>query len=169
MNWTRKAAEQGSAEAEFALGLMYANGQGVKKNNAEAVNWYRKSAEQGLPEGQNALGFMLEKGRGVPKNPTDALNWYHKAADQGWAAAQYHLGLLYYKGPRAMRDQVEAYKWFVILTTVHGDVDFVRERIMENMRSPFQNEAAAAMGFMTTAQVQQAEDAAKAWLDQHRH
>lgn len=68
-----------------------------------------------------------------------------------------------------MQDNVEAYKWFLILTAVHGDVDFVRERIMETMRAPFQNQEAAARGFMTTAQVHQAEDAAKAQLDRHRH
>jgi len=111
---------------------------------------------------------MLEKGRGAPKNEADAMNWYRKSAEQGLAMAQYNLGLMYYKGPRALRDRVEAYKWFVILTTVHGDVNSVRETIMENMRSPFSSGVAFG-DMMAPAQVQEAEDAAKAWLDQHRH
>ena len=46
VKWYRKAAEQGDAEAQFNLGLMYADGEGVPKDYAEAVKWYRKAAEQ---------------------------------------------------------------------------------------------------------------------------
>ena len=42
-----KAAEQGDAEAQTSLGLMYDNGKGVPQDYAEAVKWYRKAAEQG--------------------------------------------------------------------------------------------------------------------------
>ena len=35
------AAEQGSADAQYNLGVMYANGNGVPKDNTEAVKWYR--------------------------------------------------------------------------------------------------------------------------------
>ena len=40
-------AEQGNAKAQFNLGLMYNNGQGVPQDYKEAVKWYRLSAEQG--------------------------------------------------------------------------------------------------------------------------
>ena len=40
-------AEQGYAEAQFRLGLLYEFGKGVPENDAEAVKWYRKAAEQG--------------------------------------------------------------------------------------------------------------------------
>ena len=40
-------ANQGDAAAQFNLGLMYANGEGVPENDAEAVRWYRLAAEQG--------------------------------------------------------------------------------------------------------------------------
>ncbi len=59
-------AEQGSAKAQFNLGLMYADGEGVSQNDAEAVNWYRKAAEQGLADAQYNLGVMYDNGRGVP-------------------------------------------------------------------------------------------------------
>jgi len=48
VRWYRKAAEQGHANAQFNLGVGYANGQGVKQDHAEAVRWYRKATEQGL-------------------------------------------------------------------------------------------------------------------------
>ena len=47
VNWYRKAAEQGYAQAQANLGWMFENGLGVSKNRAEAITWYRKAAEQG--------------------------------------------------------------------------------------------------------------------------
>ena len=46
VKWCRKAAEQNDAEAQYNLGVCYANGRGVAKDEAEAVKWYRKAAEQ---------------------------------------------------------------------------------------------------------------------------
>ncbi|HHF6559516.1 TPA: tetratricopeptide repeat protein, partial [Haemophilus influenzae] len=40
-------AEQGDANVQFNLGVMYAEGQGVKQDDVEAVKWFRKAAEQG--------------------------------------------------------------------------------------------------------------------------
>ena len=43
----RAAAEQGDAEAQYNLGLMYLEGQGVKQDNVEAYAWIRTAAAQG--------------------------------------------------------------------------------------------------------------------------
>jgi hypothetical protein len=45
--WIRKAAEQGHERAEFNLGMLYYNGQGVPQDDAQAVVWFRKAAAQG--------------------------------------------------------------------------------------------------------------------------
>ncbi len=37
-------AEQGNAAAQFNLGEMYNNGQGVRQDDSEAVKWYRLAA-----------------------------------------------------------------------------------------------------------------------------
>ena len=47
MAWFRKAAEQGYANAQSNLGVMYNNGRGITKDEAQAVAWFRKAAEQG--------------------------------------------------------------------------------------------------------------------------
>ena len=47
VTWYRKAAEQGDADAQFNLGVMYAKGVGVPKDASQAVTWFRKAAEQG--------------------------------------------------------------------------------------------------------------------------
>ena len=48
----RKDAEQGYAEAQDVLGLAYANGVGVAKDQREAVRWWRKAAAQGYTQAQ---------------------------------------------------------------------------------------------------------------------
>ena len=45
-------ADQGHAAAQFNLGIMYDNGEGVPENDAEAVKWYRKAADQGHSDAQ---------------------------------------------------------------------------------------------------------------------
>ena len=43
-----KAAEQGDAKAQFNLGVLYANGQGVPQDYKQAVYWHTKAAEVAL-------------------------------------------------------------------------------------------------------------------------
>ena len=56
----RLVAKQGDADAQFYLGLMYYEGQGVPQDYAEAVKWYRKAAEQGNALAQVNLGVMYD-------------------------------------------------------------------------------------------------------------
>jgi uncharacterized protein len=58
VKWYRMAAEQGLANAQLNLGVMYDYGQGVPEDDAEAVKWYRMAAEQGLANAQFNLGYM---------------------------------------------------------------------------------------------------------------
>ena len=54
----KAAAEQEIAEAQFNLGIMYADGRGVPQNDAGAVRLFRMAAEQGFAEAQLNLGGM---------------------------------------------------------------------------------------------------------------
>jgi TPR repeat protein len=110
--WYRKAAEQGSAEAQYWFGLCYYKGEGVTQDYGEAVKWFRKAAEQGDGNGQWSLGMCYEEGQGVPKDYVTAVNWYRKAADQGDATAQFSLGDCYSEGKGVRQDYAEAIKWF---------------------------------------------------------
>jgi len=56
-----KAAEQGNADAQFNLGLMYNSGEGVPRDDAETVKLWRKAAEQGHAEAQLRLDMMKDK------------------------------------------------------------------------------------------------------------
>ena len=108
----RPLAEQGNAKAQHNMGLMYANGQGIPKNDRQAVSWYRKAAEQGLAEAQNNLGLMYANGHGVSKSNRRAISWYRKAAEQGLALAQNHMGLMYANGWGIRKDYRQAVSWY---------------------------------------------------------
>jgi uncharacterized protein len=104
-------AEQGNARAQYNLGFMHEKGQGVPKDDTEAVKWFRKAAEQGNAYAQVNLGFMYSKGQGVPKDDTEAVKWFRKAAEQGIPKAQFNLGIMYEKGQGVPQDYAEAVKW----------------------------------------------------------
>ena len=72
---TLRDAEQGNADAQFNLGVMYDTGEGVPENDVEAVNWYRKATEQGYARAQFNLGVMYADGEGVPENDVEAVKW----------------------------------------------------------------------------------------------
>jgi len=78
----RPLAEQGNAEAQFNLGIMYDNGQGFPRDDAEAVKWWRKAAEQGNASAQFNLGFMYYDGLGVPQDYVQAHMWFNLAASR---------------------------------------------------------------------------------------
>ena len=105
-------AEQGDAKAQFNLGVMYANGQGVAQDHAQAVQWYRKAADQGDAKAQFNLGAMYAEGRGVAQDDAQAVQWFRKAADQGHADAQLILGAMYAEGRGVAQDDAQAVQWY---------------------------------------------------------
>ncbi len=76
----RETAEQGDADAQYSLGLIYAIGQGVPRDHTEAAKWFRKAAEQGHAKAQYRLGSMYEYGVGVPRDLVLAHMWSNLAA-----------------------------------------------------------------------------------------
>ena len=112
VKWYRRAAEEGDANAQTKLGLMYDKGDGVPQDFAEAVKWYRRAAEQGNADAQYNLWGMYLKGKAMPQNFADAVKWCRRAAEQGHATAQWNLGLMYENGQGVPQDLAEAVKWY---------------------------------------------------------
>ena len=106
--WNRRAAEQGAAEAQVALGLQLLERQFF----AEAARWFRRAALQGDARAQNNLGIMSADGRGVAQDDAEAVRWYRLAALQGDADAQFNLGFAYADGRGVAQDDAEAVHWF---------------------------------------------------------
>jgi hypothetical protein len=86
-----RSAESGDSEAQFKLGLAYANGDGVEKDSSKAFAWYMKAAEKGVTNAEYWIGYMLRSGIGVSENKTEAVKWLKKAAAKGNDNAQFIL------------------------------------------------------------------------------
>ena len=76
-------AEQGNASAQFNLGVLYRDGQGVPKNEETAVKWFRLAAEQGNANAQYSLGLMYGTGQGVIQDWVYAHMWGNLGASNG--------------------------------------------------------------------------------------
>jgi hypothetical protein len=88
-------AEQGDADAQCALGDLFAYHEGANLNPGRAMYWYRKAAEQGHVTAQWLLGAGYFNGVGVDQDVKQAEHWFRKSAEQGNADGQYGLGGYY--------------------------------------------------------------------------
>jgi len=111
--------DQGNADAQDILAIMYYVGQGVPQNRAEAIRLYRLAAEQGNAHAQDALGFAYQNGVGVQRDVSEAAKWFRNAADRDNLDAQFNLGEMYELGNGVPQDYVLAYMWFTLVAS-HG-------------------------------------------------
>jgi hypothetical protein len=108
-------ANQGDANAQYTLALMYENGTGIPRDPRYAIYWYAKAAQQGHVEAQYRLGTIYRYGYGDEVLLLDfkkAVYWITKAAEQGHLIAQYNLGHMYEWGDAAPLDYKQAFFWY---------------------------------------------------------
>jgi TPR repeat protein len=110
-------ANAGLASAQYNIGFMYANGQGVVQDDAEALRWYRLAAVQGLAQAQTNIGFMYANGQGVVQDDAEAVRWYRLAAVQGYAEAQTNIGFMYANGLGIVKNYISAHMWLNLAAT----------------------------------------------------
>jgi TPR repeat protein len=103
----RQAAEGGYAQAQFALGSMYAFGDGVPQSKTEARLWYEKAAAQSHPVALYNLGLYYDKGIGVAQDRVRALGYYKRGADAGDGKAAFNAGQLLVTGDGVTPDVAE--------------------------------------------------------------
>jgi TPR repeat protein len=121
--WLLRAAELGSAQSAFNVGVMYERGFVVERNSAKAVEWYRKAADAGLPVAKHNLALMLREGKGVARDTKAAIELFKSAARQGLAASMFSLGDIYDRGDAAPRDAVEAVAWFAVAAEIERQLN----------------------------------------------
>ena len=83
----RSLAAQGNAPAQYNIGYMYSNGQGVTQNYQEALKWYRLAADQGYSIAQTYIGYAYLNGVGVKHDYKESAKWFRLAAAQGKPSA----------------------------------------------------------------------------------
>jgi len=106
----RPAAEQGSAEEQYNLGLQYE--KALPQDHREAVQWYRMAATQRHAGAFYRLCVLSDLGRGLPQDYQEALRWCHLAADQRHGAAMFLIATYYDKARGVPKDVIQAYQWY---------------------------------------------------------
>lgn len=109
----QKEAGAGDAEAQVQIGIMYAEGNGIFKDETKAAEWFQKAVAQGHARGQYDLGLAYSRGEGVPEDVIKAAELEQKAAAQGFAPAQNLLGWMYANGQGVPKDATKAAEWFL--------------------------------------------------------
>ena len=122
------AAKNGSAGAQWKLGNMYAQGDGVEKNDYTAFKLFSDVAAQAADDGQGRrdqptpfvtsawakLGSFFRKGipnSDIKADPGRAREYFWRAAYFGDADAQLNLAAMFYNGEGGSRDLIQAAKW----------------------------------------------------------
>ena len=142
--------DEGNADAQDILAIMYYVGQGVPQSRAEAIRLYRLAAEQGNAHAQDALGFAYQNGIGVQRDVSEAAKGFRKSADQDNIDAQFNLGEMYELGNGVPQDYVLAYMWFTLVAS-RGTRPYAmrgRDRVAQQM---------------TPDQIARAEELAREW------
>ncbi|WP_228730351.1 tetratricopeptide repeat protein [Shewanella yunxiaonensis] len=95
--YVQLSAEEGSAEAQYLLGLMYVSGRFVNADKVLGVSWLKKSADNGSANAQKTLADLAFEGKLIKRDLSLAEHWYLKLADKDrWA--QFRLGFIYAAG-----------------------------------------------------------------------
>ncbi len=125
-------------QAQFILGLMFENGQGVPQSYSEAWGWYGRAV---IGEDAVALfkvGFMHYMGLYVAEDPVLAKPLFRQAAEKGHAEAQYYLGLLYENGKGVTKNLVEAHKWYNLAVSYGYENAIGSKNRVEKLMEPVQ-------------------------------
>ena len=140
-------AEKGNADAQLLLGKMYMKGQGVLRDDNQAIKWFKASATQGNADAQFFLGsiYLLPH-----RDIAEGVKWLHLSADQGQQDAQYLLGKAYLQGAKELpRDPIQAEMWLRL--AAKDNLEFYR------------NELLGAEKQMTADQIAKGKGLAAAW------
>mgnify|MGYP006094231449 CR=1 FL=1 len=86
--YLKEAAQAGSGRAQEGLGVLYANGAGVPKNEKKAVKWYKKGVQNGSSNCMFNLGRMMMRGQGCDVHVEKGLALIKRAAGTGHVKAK---------------------------------------------------------------------------------
>lgn len=125
--WYRLLSDKDVPLAQTELAALYAAGQGVQRDDREAVKLYRQAADQGVARAQYGMALMYAYGRGLAQNEEEAARWARLAAEQGFVRAQYYLGMSYAFGLGVSKDLMNAYVWLSIAAKL-GYQDAIKQR-----------------------------------------
>jgi len=100
----RAPADEGQADAQYVMGVLYDNGLGVDKDAEAASAWFVKAADQDQVQAMFMLGVMNMRGEGGQKDAAAAAKWWRRAAEAGDAPSQFNLAMLTARGEGVEKD-----------------------------------------------------------------
>ena len=108
-----KFALKGDSAAQYALGMRYGTGDGVRQNYNEAMSWFRQAAEQGDVRAQAKLAMWYWAGRGAQKDCSKSYYWGLLAQAGGEQSVQQMVGecASYLSDAQRAAEHREADKW----------------------------------------------------------
>ena len=110
----RRAAKKGNPEAQFRLGVMYGNGDGVGLDYEQALAWFEKAAAQGHENSLITMAWMYASGAGVEADEDRARKLYLQAAELGSSKAQYVVGTMFrFAQYGVKKDVAAAVDWYL--------------------------------------------------------
>ncbi|MCM1318924.1 MAG: sel1 repeat family protein [Muribaculaceae bacterium] len=107
-----KAAKNGNSDAQYRIGMMFLEGEGMNANPEDAAYWFRKAAQNGHAPSQFAIGECFMKGIGVQQDSRMAAEWFWRAAEQGHAEAALYVARMYRDGKGMRQDTERARKYY---------------------------------------------------------
>lgn len=131
LEWLRKAAKNGSANAAHDLWEVYQNSEGRRVKLEEAKPFLIASAHQGLDKAQYDYGVALIEGKLGPADKKAGFEWLKKAAEQGVDPAQHLLGVSLLVGKHLKQDLPQAFYWLTLAREKVSPRD--REQILRAM------------------------------------
>lgn len=129
----RVASEGEVADAQHALGVLYANGRGgLPRDRAEAAMLFLRAARNGSLAGEVEWAIAQFNGDGTTRDEANAARQFRHAAGRGNAIAQNRLARLYVLGRGVQKNLVEAAAWN-IQASAQGLTDAWLERQLEDI------------------------------------
>ncbi len=120
VHWLRLSANHGNPSAQNHLGICLSNGEGVEKNEIEALYWTKKALKNGSVCAANNIATIYRD----MGNNRRAFFWYRRAAESGDYDAYVEIGERYYKGTGVRKNYVaavECYKKAIRATCICED------------------------------------------------
>ena len=112
-------AEDGNAEEQYNLGMMFATGKGpyghgtYTKDIGQAKKWLEKSAAQNYIPSIVELAMLYGSGEGLKEDPKKAHELFLQAANLNDPFSQYVVGLNLFNGNGVEVDINEAVQWYL--------------------------------------------------------
>lgn len=149
LNANKSLAEQGNADAQYALGVTYGKDANML---ADAFKWFQRAGAQGHAAALLRLGQMAENGEATKQDFTVALRMYRKAADAGNAEATRKVADMYANGRAVDQDDALAAKWYAAAADL-GDAQskVTLGRMLEDGQGVVQDYRAAGKLYLSVA------------------